>query len=169
MNMAVVDGSGKEVDPASIDLDSPSSYRFRQRPGTSNALGLVKFMFPNDFNIYLHDTPNGELFKKDVRAFSHGCIRLEKPAELAQWVLGWDADRVQQAMHSETNNHQVNLPQKIPVYIVYFTTYARDGQLYFGNDLYDRDSKLVQKVLSVAQQSPETVKALQEFRELAKD
>jgi murein L,D-transpeptidase YcbB/YkuD len=157
---------------AANDMDVYTDHgtrRVRQLPGPKNALGLVKFMFPNDFNIYLHDTPNGELFKKDVRAFSHGCIRLEKPAELAQWVLGWDADRVQQAMHSETNNHQVNLPQKIPVYIVYFTTYARDGQLYFGNDLYDRDSKLVQKVLSVAQQSPETVKALQEFRELAKD
>ena len=70
----------------------------RQRPGPKNALGLVKFMFPNDFNIYLHDTPNGELFKKDVRAFSHGCIRVEKPAELAQWVLGWPADRVDAAM-----------------------------------------------------------------------
>jgi murein L,D-transpeptidase YcbB/YkuD len=156
---------------AANDMEVYSDHgtrRVRQRPGPKNALGLVKFMFPNDFNIYLHDTPNGELFKKDVRAFSHGCIRLEKPAELAQWVLGWDADRVQQAMHDAANNRQVNLPRKIPVYIVYFTTYARDGQLYFGNDLYDRDSKLVQQVQGVAQQSPETLKALQEFRELAK-
>src|SRR5436190_8153536 len=61
---------------------------FRQRPGPKNALGLVKFMFPNDFNIYLHDTPQDNLFDKDVRAFSHGCIRLEKPDELASWVLG---------------------------------------------------------------------------------
>jgi murein L,D-transpeptidase YcbB/YkuD len=142
--------------------------RVRQLPGSKNALGLVKFMFPNDFNIYLHDTPNGELFKKDVRAFSHGCIRLEKPAELAQWVLGWDADRVQQAMHDGPNNRQVNLPKKIPVYIVYFTTYVRGGQLYFGNDLYDRDSKLVQQVQDVAVQSPETAKALASLRELAK-
>jgi len=142
--------------------------RVRQLPGSKNALGLVKFIFPNDFNIYLHDTPNGELFKKDVRAFSHGCIRLEKPAELAQWVLGWDAERVQQAMHEGSNNHQVNLPRKIPVYIVYFTAYARGGQLYFGNDLYDRDSKLVQQVQGVAIQSPETVKALEALRALAK-
>jgi murein L,D-transpeptidase YcbB/YkuD len=142
--------------------------RVRQLPGPKNSLGLVKFMFPNDFNIYLHDTPNGELFKKDVRAFSHGCIRLEKPAELAQWVLGWDAERVQEAMHAATNNHQINLPRKIPVYIVYFTAYARGDQLYFGNDLYDRDSKLVQQVQDVAKQSPETVKALQVLRELAK-
>ena len=142
--------------------------RVRQLPGPKNSLGLVKFMFPNDFNIYLHDTPNGELFKKDVRAFSHGCIRLEKPAELAQWVLGWDADRVQHAMHDGPDNRQVNLPKKIPVYIVYFTTYVRGGQLYFGNDLYDRDSKLVQQVQDVAVQSAETAKALASLRELAK-
>ena len=142
--------------------------RVRQLPGPKNSLGLVKFMFPNDFNIYLHDTPNGELFKKDVRAFSHGCIRLEKPAELAQWVLGWDADRVQQAMHDGPDNRQVNLPKKIPVYIVYFTTFVRGGQLNFGNDLYDRDSKLVQQVQDVAVQSPETAKALASFRDLAK-
>jgi L,D-transpeptidase YcbB len=142
--------------------------RVRQLPGPKNSLGLVKFMFPNDFNIYLHDTPNDELFKKDVRAFSHGCIRVEKPAELAQWVLGWDADKVQQAMHDGPNNKQVNLPKKIPVYIVYFTTYARGGQLYFGNDLYDRDSKLVQQVQDVAVQSPETLKALESLRQMAK-
>jgi L,D-transpeptidase YcbB len=142
--------------------------RVRQLPGPKNSLGLVKFMFPNDFNIYLHDTPNGELFKKDVRAFSHGCIRVEKPAELAQWVLGWDADKVRQAMHDGPDNKQVNLPKKIPVYIVYFTTYARGGQLYFGNDLYDRDSKLVQQVQDVAAQSPETLKALESLRQMAK-
>jgi murein L,D-transpeptidase YcbB/YkuD len=142
--------------------------RVRQLPGPKNSLGLVKFMFPNDFNIYLHDTPNGELFKKDVRAFSHGCIRLEKPAELAQWVLGWDPERVQQAMHDGANNHQVTLPRKIPVYIVYFTAYARGGELNFGNDLYDRDSKLVEQVQGVATQSPETIKSLDTLRQLAK-
>ena len=72
--------------------------RIRQRPGPKNSLGLVKFMFPNAYNIYLHDTPNQKLFQEDVRAFSHGCIRLEKPAELAQWLLKWDAAKVQAAM-----------------------------------------------------------------------
>ena len=88
--------------------------RIRQRPGPKNALGFVKFLFPNDFNIYLHDTPNHELFKKDVRAFSHGCIRVEKPAELAQWVLGWDAAKVQDAMMNGKDNITVKLPKKIP-------------------------------------------------------
>jgi len=140
----------------------------RQLPGPKNSLGLVKFMFPNDFNIYLHDTPEGELFKKDVRAFSHGCIRVEKPAELAQWALGWDADRVNQAMQNGPDNKQVNLPKKIPVYIVYFTTYVDGGKLYFGNDLYDRDSKLVEQVQNAAAVSPEIVEARDSLRALAK-
>jgi murein L,D-transpeptidase YcbB/YkuD len=119
--------------------------RVRQRPGPKNALGLVKFLFPNDFNIYLHDTPNDELFKKDVRAFSHGCIRLEKPDEMAAYVLGWDMDRVHQMMQG-SNNRTITLPKKIPVYITYFTTYVTDGKLFFGNDLYKRDVQLVEKV-----------------------
>ena len=140
----------------------------RQLPGPKNSLGLVKFMFPNDFNIYLHDTPNDELFKKDVRAFSHGCIRLEKPAELAQWVLGWPADRVQQAMQNGPNNKQVNLPHKIPVYIVYFTAFVENGQLGFGNDLYERDNKLVSELSNVAVPSDQVRQAQQALRDLAK-
>ena len=120
--------------------------RVRQKPGDDNSLGLVKFMFPNDFDIYLHDTPEKALFQQDVRAASHGCIRLEKPAELAQWVLGWDAGRVQEAMETGADNQQINLPRSIPVYIAYFTAYAKDGQLYFGNDVYDRDRGIVDAV-----------------------
>jgi len=99
-------------------------------------------MFPNDFNIYLHDTPQGELFNKDVRAFSHGCIRLQHPDSLAQFVLGWSADSVRAEMEGR-NDHRVNLAAKIPVYIVYFTTYVKNDELYFGNDLYNRDDALV--------------------------
>ena len=117
--------------------------RVRQKPGDKNALGLVKFIFPNDFNIYLHDTPESELFNKDVRAFSHGCIRVEHPDQLAEFVLGWPADSVQRAMHDGRDNRTVKLTQKIPVYILYLTSYVRGGELYFGNDLYDRDEALV--------------------------
>jgi murein L,D-transpeptidase YcbB/YkuD len=141
--------------------------RVRQRPGPKNALGFVKFLFPNDFNIYLHDTPNHELFKQDVRAFSHGCIRVEKPAELAQWVLGWPADKVQSEMDNLPDNKSVKVPQKIPVYITYFTTYINDGQLYFGNDLYNRDDKLVPIVMSGAMPSKEIVDAIQALRRIA--
>jgi murein L,D-transpeptidase YcbB/YkuD len=127
-----------------------SATRIRQRPGERNSLGLVKFLFPNSFNIYLHDTPAKALFAKADRAASHGCIRVERPAELAQWVLGWPSDKVQAAMHSGRNNQGVRLPQKLPVYIVYFTVYVRDGQIYFGNDVYGRDDELEDAVSTTA-------------------
>jgi murein L,D-transpeptidase YcbB/YkuD len=140
--------------------------RIRQRPGPGNALGLIKFMFPNDFDIYLHDTPDSTLFEKDIRGFSHGCIRLEKPAELAQWVLGWPADSVRRMMESDKNDRRVNLPQKIPVFIVYFTTYVRGGELYFGNDLYARDEPLI-KAVSGGSPTPEALRQLETLRRLA--
>ena len=141
--------------------------RIRQRPGQKNSLGFVKFLFPNDFNIYLHDTPNHELFDKDVRAFSHGCIRVEKPAELAQWVLGWDASKVDQAMREGADNRSVKLPTKIPVYITYSTAYLRDGQFYFGNDLYHRDDNLVKALAQGALVSPRGVAEIEELKKIA--
>jgi len=141
--------------------------RVRQRPGPKNSLGLVKFLFPNDFNIYFHDTPNGELFNKDVRAFSHGCIRLEHPEQMAQFALGWPLDKIEEAMQNGSNNQQVKLPRKIPVFIVYGTAYIRNGQLYFGNDLYDRDGDVVQAVAEGAMPSAQTVQALQALRRIA--
>jgi len=159
--------------PAYLERENMETYqengqtRVRQRPGPRNALGFVKFLFPNDFNIYLHDTPNHELFKEDVRAFSHGCIRVEKPAELAQWVLGWPADKVQQEMQNPPDNKSVNVPRKIPVFIVYFTTYMNNGQLFFGNDLYSRDDKLVPVVMAGALPRKEVVDAVQALRRIA--
>jgi murein L,D-transpeptidase YcbB/YkuD len=146
---------------------SEGKQRVRQRPGQGNALGLVKFMFPNDFDIYLHDTPDSTLFEKDIRGFSHGCIRLERPAELAQWVLGWPADSVRGLMEGEKNDRRVNLPQKIPVYIVYLTTYVQDGRLYFGNDLYARDEPLIKAIAGGAAPSPEVLRQLETLRRLA--
>jgi murein L,D-transpeptidase YcbB/YkuD len=138
--------------------------RVRQKPGEKNSLGLVKFMFPNDFNIYLHDTPQDALFNKDVRAFSHGCIRLQHPDSLAQFVLGWPMDSVHREMEQGRDDHRVNLKRKIPVYIVYFTTYMRDGELYFGNDLYGRDDKLVQSIASAAQSDTASARAVETLR-----
>jgi murein L,D-transpeptidase YcbB/YkuD len=143
------------------------TQRIRQKPGPRNSLGFVKFLFPNDFNIYLHDTPNHELFEKDVRAFSHGCIRVEKPAELAQWALGWDAGKVQQAMQSGPDNTPVKVPRKIPVFIIYGTAYERDGQLWFGNDLYHRDDALVKAVATGAFPSQRAVQALEALKRIA--
>ena len=143
--------------------------RIRQKPGDKNALGLVKFMFPNTFSIYMHDTPEDDLFAKDVRAFSHGCIRLEKPEEMAQWALGWSAEQVRDAMASSQDDRHINLKQKIPVYIVYFTTFMRDGRLHFGNDLYGRDVELVAAVKNGAQPTVSAVQAVKVLRELAED
>ena len=163
-----------EADPGFLErghyqfFHENGNTRVRQLPGTKNSLGLVKFMFPNDFNIYLHDTPEDQLFEKDVRAFSHGCIRLEKPTELAEWVLGWREDKVSAAMQNGPDNRTVTLPRKIPVYIAYFTTYARDGQLYYGNDLYDRDSSLVNAVAS-GQSDGDAVRAVMNLKQLIGD
>jgi murein L,D-transpeptidase YcbB/YkuD len=159
--------------PGYLDANDMETYqeggqtRVRQRPGPKNSLGLVKFLFPNDFNIYFHDTPNGELFNKDVRAFSHGCIRLGHPDQLAVYALGWPLDKVVEAMQNGSNNSQVKLPRKIPVYIVYGTAYIRDGQLYFGNDLYDRDADLVRAVAEGAIPSPQAVQAVEALRRIA--
>lgn len=140
--------------------------RIRQLPGAENSLGLVKFLFPNRFDVYLHDTPADSLFKKDVRAFSHGCIRLEKPGEFAQWVLGWPADKVQQAMNAGADNHSVPVKPKIPVYIAYFTTYMNDGQLFFGNDLYRRDNELAPKMAEAATPSAAALQTLDQLRKV---
>jgi murein L,D-transpeptidase YcbB/YkuD len=123
----------------------------RQLPGPKNSLGLVKFIFPNSFNVYMHDTPAQEFFAKSRRDFSHGCIRLENPADLAVWVLrdnpGWDINRVRGAMNGSPNQ-QVNLAHRIPVLIVYGTVIVNeDGIVHFYDDIYGHDAAL-EKVLA---------------------
>ncbi|HYW30854.1 MAG TPA: L,D-transpeptidase family protein [Gemmatimonas sp.] len=163
------------ADPGYMDANDLEYFedggdtRIRQKPGPKNSLGLVKFLFPNNFNIYLHDTPQDELFEKDVRAFSHGCIRLEKPEELAMWALGWDAPKVNAAMNEGADNQSVKPSRKIPVYIVYATTYQRDGQLYFGNDLYSRDDALVKAVSGSITPTADDVRRLEALRKLVDD
>ena len=122
----------------------------RQTPGPKNSLGLVKFIFPNDHSIYFHDTPEQIFFAKSRRDFSHGCIRLENPADLAVWVLrnnpGWDMERVRAAMNGSTTQ-QVNLAHPIPVLIVYATVIVtEDGVVHFYDDIYGHDAAL-EKVL----------------------
>ena len=118
----------------------------RQRPGPHNSLGLVKFLFPNEYNIYLHDTNQKTLFDRAARAASHGCIRLEQPNKLAEYVLGWSSDSVTTSMEAGANDRWVSLVKKVPVYIVYFTAYERDRQLYFAEDIYKRDGGLKGRV-----------------------
>ena len=117
----------------------------RQKPAAGNSLGRVKFLFPNSHNIYFHDTPAKSLFKMDKRAFSHGCVRLSEPEELANYLLrndpSWNAGKINKAMHS-TKEQWVKLSQPVPVAIVYFTAWVdEDGQLNFRDDIYGRDKK----------------------------
>ena len=119
----------------------------RQRPGTGNALGQVKFMFPNSFNVYLHDTPSRDLFARARRDFSHGCIRVQDPAALAAWVLRgdphWSAESVAAAMRDGPQDAHVKLPRPIPVLIVYATAVApEDGRVLFFDDIYGHDAAL---------------------------
>jgi murein L,D-transpeptidase YcbB/YkuD len=124
----------------------------RQKPGPANSLGLVKLIFPNRHNVYLHSTPAPELFSQARRDFSHGCIRVEKPAELAAWALrntpGWDLERIRQGMQSGKDNQQVNLAKPIPVLILYGTAIVDEaGSVRFFDDIYGQDKSL-EKVLA---------------------
>ena len=124
--------------------------RIRQRPGSDNPMGMVKFMFPNRYNVYLHDIPEREFqFLLPDRVVSHGCVHVEKPAELAAWVLrnqpGWTLERVQQAMHNGQNNVTVRLAKPLPVLIVYSTVSAEeDGDIHFYDDIYGYDAARLQ-------------------------
>jgi murein L,D-transpeptidase YcbB/YkuD len=143
----LVDGAGSVVpySPAQLDRLASGALRVRQRPGDDNALGAVKFMLPNPHGVYLHDTPEHALFARNMRAFSHGCIRVADPARLAAWLLdhdpAWSAEQITAAMHG-TTSLRVDLPEPVRVYIVYGTAVAReDGSVLFLDDLYalDRD------------------------------
>jgi murein L,D-transpeptidase YcbB/YkuD len=145
-NMEVVDASGAVVDPSTVDLSDPEAYRFRQRPGAGNSLGLVKFMFPNQFNVYLHDTPADSLFGRATRSFSHGCVRVEDPVRLAEYLLRdqpeWNRDRISEAMHAGEEK-SVKLKTPIPVYLGYWTARVRpDDTVQFRNDVYNIDRRL---------------------------
>ncbi|HNT84627.1 MAG TPA: L,D-transpeptidase family protein [Ottowia sp.] len=128
-----------------LDAVQAGQWRLRQRPGRLNALGDIKFVLPNDQNIYLHHTPSVGLFQRARRDFSHGCIRIEQPVALAQWVLAddpdWSEARIRQTM-GQPRTVSVALPTPVPVLIVYRTVSVRDGRVHFAPDLYRQDALL---------------------------
>lgn len=149
-NMSVMTNSGSIVDPSTIDWAATAStgfpYTIRQEPGDSNALGRVKFMFPNKYMVYLHDTPSKGLFAPSERAFSHGCIRIQNPFDLAELLLndqGWDRARIDQIVESKKTT-RVHLDNPITVMLLYWTAEVdEDGTVFFRRDVYNRDPAVI--------------------------
>ena len=140
---------GKEIDPLGEDWKDKKidlkAYSVMENPGEANSLGKVKFIMPNDFSIYLHDTPADQLFDQETRALSHGCIRVEKPAEFAEYLLsgkeGWNADKIREVMQAG-EPVKVDLEKPYPVYIVYRTVWVDDNdQIHFREDVYGHDQR----------------------------
>jgi len=152
-NFEVTNNKGVVLTDYTAKQVSQGAVMVREKPGPKNSLGLVKFMFPNQYDIYLHSTPAVSLFERTRRDFSHGCIRVQKPADLAVWVLqgqggDWDLDKVQAAMDTGTDNKTVSLKTPLPIVIFYLTAIvAEDGQTDFFDDIYNYDSDM-QKVFS---------------------
>jgi L,D-transpeptidase YcbB len=150
--------------------------RVRQRAGSpTNPLGLVKFMFPNQFAVYLHDTPTPKLFNRPNRTLSHGCVWVEKPVELADYVLAgqddWNEKKIREAMvtaHSAStggrvDGNTVTLDQPLPVYIVYFTAFVRDGTLNFRRDPYGKDREAIARLGKLSPSEPRLCEEIQKL------
>jgi len=153
--LTIVDDHGQQVDASSIDWNSATPanfhYTLRQPPGDDNALGKVKFLFPNPYNVYLHDTPHRELFDKDQRTFSSGCIRIQNPLELAKILLSdqpqWSADRIDDYLLTSTETKQIPLKTPLPVLIVYWTvSVGASGEIRYAKDVYDYDPPLIREL-----------------------
>jgi len=148
----VVENS-ETIDWSSVSPDN-MPYMFKQRPGDGNALGKIKFLFPNKSSVYLHDTPAQAAFKQSMRAVSHGCVRVEKPLELAHALFGDGKkyDEIEQDMkETDPKATNISLPKKVPVYITYVTCWAENGKLVYRPDVYGLDIVLythIQKMLS---------------------
>lgn len=149
-HMVITDSGGRTVNRSSANFSNYTARTFpfamRQPPSNSNALGLVKFMFPNQYNIYLHDTPAKSLFGRDIRAFSHGCVRLNDPFDFAYALLAAQTDDpegfFQQRLRTGSET-RVNLDDPVPIHLVYRTAFTHTtGQLQFRRDVYNRDSRI---------------------------
>jgi murein L,D-transpeptidase YcbB/YkuD len=150
--MEIVSGPGDNARPVALTAESIAqlrrgTLRVRQRPGPKNSLGLVKFVFPNDENVYMHGTPAPQLFSRARRDFSHGCVRVEDPVALAEWVLkgepAWTRDRILAAMNGD-RSQRVDLTRPIQVILFYVTAVVmpEDGTIRFAEDIYDLDIRL---------------------------
>ncbi len=148
-NMILLNTQGKTVDPSTIDWKTVSGnnliYTVKQNPGPGNALGKVKFIFPNNYSVYLHDTPSRYLFAREERAFSHGCIRVQSPLSFAELLLqdkNWDMEKILAAI-DKGEEKTVHLKKPIDVFLLYWTSgFLDSGEIYFIRDVYNRDQKI---------------------------
>jgi murein L,D-transpeptidase YcbB/YkuD len=149
MRLQTAGPAATDVDPRTVNWDTITAdnfpYRLRQEPGRLNALGRMKFMFPNAYDVYLHDTPSRHLFDRTQRDFSHGCIRLERPLELALYLMKksrWDREALERALDDGTER-AISLPRPVPIHLLYFTAWADDdGTMQFRADINDVDPPL---------------------------
>jgi murein L,D-transpeptidase YcbB/YkuD len=163
----VVDNRSRVVDASEVDWSADASrYAIRQKPGRANALGELKFMLPNDLNIYLHDTPADHLFSRSSRAFSHGCIRLEHPRELARYLMKQVTDASPDDLDdfiASGKEKRIDFTEGVPVYIVYFTGWAAsDGSVRFSPDISGQDRRLApdaRRTLETPAGAPATTQA----------
>jgi murein L,D-transpeptidase YcbB/YkuD len=150
--MEIVSGEGDTAravaaTPENLARLRQGGLRVRQRPGSRNSLGLIKFEFPNAENVYLHGAPARELFRRSRRDFSHGCVRVEDPVALAEWVLrgrpGWTRDQITSAMHAAKSS-RVSLARPVQVILLYSTAVVmpEDGAIRFAGDIYGHDAAL---------------------------
>ena len=151
-NMIIMDSKGNKLDPSTIDFNQYSRGNFpftiRQEPGPHNALGEVKFMFPNKYSVNLHDTPGRSLFSREDRAFSHGCIRLQNKWELLMNLMDdpevWNMDKINAILATEKTT-RINLPDPIDILILYWTAGAdKEDRLFFNRDIYNRDEAVLE-------------------------
>jgi murein L,D-transpeptidase YcbB/YkuD len=180
-NLEVVDAkreslvlNPRRINWSRVDI---TRIRVRQKPGSTNHLGLVKFMFPNRFAVYLHDTPIRKLFNRPNRTLSHGCVWVEKPVELADYVLAgqddWNEKKIRKAMetvHSaaeggSVDGHTVTLVRPVSVYIVYLTAFVRDGVLNFRRDPYGKDREAIARLGKLSPSDPRLCEELQKLIE----
>jgi murein L,D-transpeptidase YcbB/YkuD len=148
-NITIYDSYNCVVNPSDWNISKARSYRYVQSPGVTNSLGLVKFMFPNRFTVYLHDTNTRGYFEKDIRALSSGCIRVENPFELTEYLLddpeNWNLEKIDEAINTG-KTREVRFSKEVYIHIFYWTAWSENGTLQFRDDLYNLDMDLFKKL-----------------------
>jgi murein L,D-transpeptidase YcbB/YkuD len=148
-NIKIYDSNGNVVSANDWKLSSANGYRYVQSPGTFNSLGMVKLIFPNRFSIYLHDTNHRDFFGKQMRSLSSGCVRVENPLKLTEYLLAdktnWNLEKITETLQSEKTKY-IKIKDEVEVHILYWTAWSENNSLIFRDDIYNLDADLYQKL-----------------------